>query len=331
MNLCAILVVKGASNTAARLWKKKDIMDKKSAQRKAFMTKDRVIRGITEDGFLKVAVVKTTDVVKEAQRRHGLSLLSTVMLGRALTGVMLLASDLKGEERVLLRIEGDGPLGIITAEANRAGEIRGFVQHPSAMININAGEKLEDGVGRGLLSVSKTLFSEAKPITGTVELTQGDIHSDITQYLYQSEQVPSALLLDVGITPEGEVEGAGGIIIQALPGAPIEHIEKVGENIQAIHSISEQFREGDYIDTLMEKALEGIPYKELIRYPVHFFCRCSHKRFLHSLAMLPLADLEEMQHEPQELVCHNCSEVYTIAPEEIQNLLEERQKQQTLN
>ena len=100
--------------------------------------------------------------VKEARRRHELSLLGTVMLGRALTGVMLLASDLKGEERVLLRLEGDGSLGIITAEANRAGEIRGFVQNPKADIDVEKGERLEDGVGKGLLSVSKILFSEAQ-------------------------------------------------------------------------------------------------------------------------------------------------------------------------
>lgn len=306
-------------------------MDKKSARRQAFMTKDRLIRGITEDGFLKIAVVKTTDVVKEARRRHELSLLGTVMLGRALTGVMLLASDLKGEERVLLRLEGDGSLGIITAEANRAGEIRGFVQNPKADIDVEKGERLEDGVGKGLLSVSKILFSEAQPITGTVEMTKGDIYGDITEYLYQSEQVPSALLLDVGIAADGQVEGAGGVLIQALPGATPEHLEKVGENIQKIHSISEMFREGDYIDSLMGKVLEGLPHKELIRYPVHFFCRCSHKRFINSLSMLPLSDLEEMKGETQELVCHNCSEAYYIQPDEIQAIIDERNQTEIMN
>ena len=131
-------------------------MDTISEKKRAFLNKDRILRGITEDGFLKVAVLKSTEVVKEARRRHELSLLGTVMLGRALTGVMLLASDLKGEERVLLRIEGNGVLGTITAEANQAGEIRGYVTNPQASINITAGQRLEDGVGKGILSVSYT-------------------------------------------------------------------------------------------------------------------------------------------------------------------------------
>lgn len=292
-----------------------------SQQRKAFFTKDRLIRGVTEDGFLKVAVVKTTDVVKEANRRHGLSLLSTVMLGRALTGVMLLASHLKGEERVVLRVEGRGPLGNISVEANHVGEIRGYVSNPQATISIEMGEKLEDGVGRGLLSVSKILLSEGQPVTGTVAIQKGNISGDIADYLYYSEQIPSAILLDVGITPEGDVEEAGGILVQALPGAPVEYIQQVEQNLQELRSISHLLREGDYIDTLLAKALNPLPFKELLRYPVHFFCRCSKERFARALLMLPLDDLQDMQEESQNLECHYCNEHYKFTAQEIQELV----------
>ncbi len=299
-------------------------MDKVSKQKQAFLSKDRILRGITEDGFLKVVVLKSTDVVKEASRRHGLSLLGTVMLGRALTSVMLLAADLKGEERVILRIEGDGLLGTIVAEANYAGEIRGYVQNPQANLNIAAGQTLEDGVGKGILSVSKILFSHAQPVTGMIAMTQSTIYGDISDYLFHSEQVPSTLLLDVGISAEGEVEEAGGILVQALPGAPVEHIMSVQENLQKIRSISAMLQEGDYIDSLMAKALDPLPFKHLAKHPVHFFCRCSKKRFGHSISMLPIQDLEEMKKEEQETVCHYCNEVYHFAPEEIQIMLAQR-------
>ncbi|MDZ7681389.1 MAG: Hsp33 family molecular chaperone HslO [Fodinibius sp.] len=76
-----------------------------------FIQKDRLVKGISEDGHLKISVVKTTDVVKAAKQKHDLSLLNTVLLGRALTGTMLMASELKGEERIKMRIEGKGPVG----------------------------------------------------------------------------------------------------------------------------------------------------------------------------------------------------------------------------
>ena len=53
--------------------------------KKEFEFKDRLIRGITIDGHFKISVVKTSDLVKEARERHHLSLLNTVILGRALT------------------------------------------------------------------------------------------------------------------------------------------------------------------------------------------------------------------------------------------------------
>lgn len=296
-------------------------MDTISEQKKAFLTKDRLIRGITEDGYLQIAVVKTTEVVKEATRRHGLSLLGTVMLGRALTGGMLLASNLKGEERVVLRMEGNGLLGNLTVEANQVGEIRGYVSRPQANIAIEKGQTLEDGVGQGLLSVSKILFSEAYPVTGTIAMNKGNVSGDIADYLYHSEQVPSAILLDVGITPEGEVEEAGGILVQALPGAPEEYIEQVEQNLKSLRSISHLLREGHYIDILMAQALAPLPYKELVRYPVHFFCRCSKERFARSLAMLPLEDLQDMQNENQNLECHYCNENYTFTAEELQAIV----------
>lgn len=100
--------------------------------KKEFEFKDRLIKGISKDGHFKISVVKTTELVKEARERHALSLLNTVILGRALTATMLMASELKGEERIRLRMEGNGPIGSLVAEANSLGEVRGYVANPSA-------------------------------------------------------------------------------------------------------------------------------------------------------------------------------------------------------
>ncbi|MDZ7691622.1 MAG: Hsp33 family molecular chaperone HslO [Balneolaceae bacterium] len=145
-----------------------------------FEHKDRLIKGITEDGHFKVSVVKTTDVVKTAKKNHDLSLLNTVLLGRSLTGIMLLASELKGEERVQLRIDCDGPVGQIVTEANRVGEIRGYVQHPSVELDYSKDEtQLSDGVGKGVLTLRKTLYNEAEPKISTIEIIKGNITDDI--------------------------------------------------------------------------------------------------------------------------------------------------------
>ncbi|HKJ45725.1 MAG TPA: Hsp33 family molecular chaperone HslO [Balneolales bacterium] len=286
-----------------------------------FLNKDRIIKGISKDGYFKISAVKTTDVVKEAKRRHGLSLLNTVILGRALTGVMLLASELKGEERVQLRIEGDGPIGLLKAEANSAGEIRGFVEHPEAELDYTKTSDLGDGLGDGTLSFSKILYNEARPLTGIVHLINGNISDDLVHYLLQSDQIPSAMTLDVQIDKKGEVMEAGGILIQAMPGAPENKIQQLEENLAKLSKVGLYFNDDKYIDELMVDAMVPYEVKELERYPVHFFCRCSKDRFKDALAMISLEDLKDFEEEGQELVCHYCNEHYYITKEEIEEIV----------
>lgn len=289
-----------------------------------FVTKDRLIKGIAKDGNLKISVLKTTDVVKEAREKHGLSLLNTVLLGRALTGTMLLASELKGEERIKMRVEGQGPIGLLVAEANRVGEVRGYVQNPEAELNYNDGDTdISDGLGVGIMTVSKTLYNEAEPRNSSIELINGNITDDLAYYMVQSEQIPSAILLDVGIDKTGEISEAGGLMIQRMPDAPEGVIDQLQEKLLQFNSISQMLADELYIDDIMKKAMDPIEVKELDRQPVDFFCRCSRKRFKDALAMLGYEDLKEISNEGQELVCHYCNEHYNIKKDEIEALLME--------
>lgn len=295
--------------------------------KREFLLKDRIIKGITEDGFFKVTVVKTTQVVQAARVKHGLSLLSTVLLGRTLTGTMLLASELKGEERINVRFEGNGPVGMIHAEANSVGEIRGYVQHPEAQLDYTKSKTIGDGIGLGVLTISKTLYNEARPTQGSVEIIKGNISEDLAHYLIQSEQVQSALHLDVGIDEDGNITHAGGVLIQALPGAPAENIDRIQENFKAMPPLSDQFSHGLYIDDMLEQMVAPYTIKELDRCPVHFYCRCSRDRFKDALMMLSAKDLEEISDEGQELVCHFCNEKYHIGKDEIDVILIDKKAQ----
>lgn len=287
-----------------------------------FKLKDRLIKGLSEDGHFKISVVKTSDVVRTAQKKHNLSLLNTILLGRALTGTMLMASELKGEERVQLRFEGDGPVGSVVAEASRVGEIRGYVQRPEAELDYsNKDVELGDGLGVGLLTFSKTLYNEAEPRRSTIELIKGNITDDLAYYMVQSEQVPSAILLDVGLDDDGVVTEAGGILIQRMPDAPEGKIDKLQQKMKTFGSIHEMYRDGIYIDELMEKVMRPMKVKELDRQPVDFFCRCTRKRFVDALAMLGYDDLKEISDEGQELVCHFCNEHYYVTQDEIEEIL----------
>ncbi|HLR26859.1 MAG TPA: Hsp33 family molecular chaperone HslO [Fodinibius sp.] len=290
-----------------------------------FIQKDRLIKGISTNGHFKISVVKTTDVVKAARQKHGLSMLNTVLLGRALTATMLLSSELKGEERIQLRLEGNGPVRLLVAEANRVGEVRGYAQNPEATLTYgNDDTRLEDGLGVGVLTVRKILYNEAEPKTSSIELAKGNVTDDIAYYMLQSEQVPSAVLLDVSIDEKGAITEAGGILIQRMPGAPEGVIEELQQKMLHFDSISHLLADGEYIDDIMIKAADPLNVKELDRQPVDFFCRCSRDRFVNALAMLGPEDLREIRDEGQELVCHFCNEHYHVSQQQIEELFKQK-------
>ncbi len=288
-----------------------------------FKFKDRLIKGIETNGRFKISVVKTTDVVQTARDNHGLSMLNTVLLGRTLTAAMLLASELKGEERIKLQLEGSGPVRVLVAEANRVGEIRGYSQNPAAELDYkNPDVSIGDGIGIGLLTVSKILYNEAEPKISTVQIVEGDILSDMAHYMAQSEQVLSAFLLDVSLKDNGDVKQAGGILIQRLPEADESVMKKLQKTVKKIPPVSTMLENGNYIDKIMERACRPFSIKELDRQPVHFFCRCSTGKFKNALSLLSYEDLKELKGEDQEMVCHYCGSKYIVSEEEVYEIVE---------
>ncbi len=278
---------------------------------------------MTVDGAYRISVVKTTGLVRTCREKHNLSLLSTVLLGRALTGTTLLAANLKGEERIQLKMEGNGPAGALTAEASSHGEVRGYIINPHAEIDLDQEEKLGDGLGVGVLSVSKILYNKARPVTGTVELKRGNINEDLAHYLLQSEQVPSAVSLDVALDAHGEVSDAGGVLVQAMPGATKERTLQLEENIRTMPQIGEQLATG-YLGDVLKRVANGLAVKELARYPVDFFCRCSKKQFEKSLGLVNPDELLVMNGDVEELVCHYCNNTYKFTRDEIEAIARKR-------
>src|SRR4028119_1926340 len=182
---------------------------------------DQLIRATAAEGGIRAVGVITTRLVEEARQRHKLSYVATAALGRTMSSGLLLASNMKrAESRVNIRIIGSGPLGGILVDAGLDGTVRGYVDNPEVELPPNSQGKLDVGgaVGSdGYLYVVRDV-GYGYPYSSTVELVSGEIGDDITHYLVNSEQTPSALLLGVLVGTEG-VRASGGLLLQVLPKA----------------------------------------------------------------------------------------------------------------
>ena len=295
---------------------------------------DQLIRATAAEGGIRAVGVITTRLTEEARQRHQLSSEATAALGRTMAGGLLLVSSMKREgSRVNIRVKGNGPLGGILVDAGLDGTVRGYVDNPSVELPPNERGKLDVGgvVGReGYLYVVRDV-GYGYPYSSTVELVSGEIGDDITHYLVNSEQTPSALLLGVLVGTEG-VRASGGLLLQVLPKAARDEalVQTLEERAQIIQQtgLTSLLKAGKTLPEIFEQLLGDmglviLPEIQMIR----FHCGCSFDRMLGALKILGEAELRDMieKDDGAEATCHFCGEVYQASSDELAQLIEDLQ------
>src|SRR5690606_3098724 len=290
------------------------------------MREDYAVRATAHGGTLRAFAARTTELVKELQRRHHTWPVATAALGRAVTEGAMMGLMLKGErDRLTIQIKGNGPLGQIVVDEDSRGHVRGHVDNPAVDLPVNDRGKLDvaGGVGEGMLYVGKDLGLK-EPYRGSVPLVSGELGEDFTYYFTVSEQIPSAVGVGVLVDRDGSVLASGGFILQVLPEAEEETIARLEERIAAMTSVTDRIQAGAAPEDLLREVI-GEDVQVLQRQPVSFDCSCSPDRIrslLKSMGKEEISALLQKQGKA-EVICHFCSERYVVEREELEKWLGE--------
>lgn len=269
---------------------------------------------------VRIYAITTKNLVQEAADRHHTSHLATAALGRAMSGALMLAATMKDGERILLKLKGDGPMGEVVAEA-QGTSVRGYVGEPDVFMPLKNG-KLDIGgaLGQGTITLTRYL-QNGESFTGHAELADGEIATDITNYLYMSEQTPSSVALGVLVDKEGKVLAAGGYFIQAMPGCDEEVLEKLGNNVAVTPYVTQLLELGYTPEKIIEVLARGLEFDIKESMPVKFSCACSKDKILNMLAALSQDDIDYLTEQPDtEVHCQYCNKVYHFSSEELKQL-----------
>ncbi|MES0489159.1 MAG: Hsp33 family molecular chaperone HslO [Leptospirales bacterium] len=298
-----------------------------ASKKNKYLRRDRVLRAITEDGQFRAVIIKATDLANTACKKHELNPLASLVLSELFVASLLATVSLKGEERISLRIDVDGPVKYGVVEANAAGEVRGYLGNNELVPESDDPIIMKKiAIGKGKLSVSKTLHSNYQPVTSVVELTESVIAKDLARYFALSEQVPTAVKIGVRLNENFTIQSAFGLLLQALPDADEETILELENDIVDHPDLGALFEEEENLDLVLNHFLKNQKWVELAKTPVDFFCRCGKDRFLRGLQLLSMKDLIELASKEQELVCQYCNEKYIVSIKEIQDLIENKNK-----
>lgn len=269
---------------------------------------------------VRIYTITTKNLVQEAADRHHTSHLATAALGRAMSGALMLAATMKDGERILLKLKGDGPIGEVVAEA-QGTSVRGYVGEPDVFMPLKNG-KLDIGgaLGQGTITLTRYL-QNGESFAGHAELADGEIATDITNYLYMSEQTPSSVALGVLVDKDGKVLAAGGYFIQAMPGCDEEVLEKLGNNVAVTPYVTQLLELGYTPEKIIEVLARGLEFDIKESMPVKFSCGCSKDKILNMLAALSQDDIDYLTEQPDtEVHCQYCNKVYHFSSEELKQL-----------
>ena len=286
---------------------------------------DYIVRMIAKDAPIKAMAIQGRGLVQRAREIHQTLPVATAALGRTLMATSMMGQQIKEKDgSVTLRISGGGPLGNLLAVTDSDGNVRGYVQNGQVELPLKGPAKLDVGqaVGTaGSLTVIKDLRLK-EPYVGTIPLVSGEIAEDITAYFAESEQIPTACALGVLGDTDLSVAAAGGYLIQLLPGATDEMIDKIEAGIAKVGQITKHLNQGVSPEGLLRMVLCDFDLDLLETIPVEYRCYCSRERMRNALVSMGKDELRALIAEQgrAEMTCQFCDAIHVFEKEELEEL-----------
>ena len=301
------------------------MMEKIKAGEITGQTGDYMLRATAANGQIRAFAATSRDLVEKARQAHNTSPVATAALGRLMTAGVMMGSMMKADSDLLtIRVEGDGPIGGLTVTADKNGNVKGYAFHPEVMLPPNAKGKLDVGgaLGVGVLSVIQDIGLK-EPYVGQTILVTGEIAEDLTYYYATSEQTPSSVALGVLMNKENTVRQAGGFIIQLLPGASDEIIDKLEAKLSGISSITALLNAGKTPEEILTDILGEFGLEILSKLPVQFHCDCDRSRVEKAIISIGKKEIQDMINEGREIEvnCQFCNKHYKFSVDELEDML----------
>lgn len=287
---------------------------------------DRLVRAMTRDGFVKITAVSTTGIVQRARQIHKTTAVATAALGRVLTACSMIGNMQKNDQgSVTLIIKGGGPLGTILATSDPEGNVRGYVENPQVELMEKYQGKLDVGAAvgsEGTLTLIRDLHMK-EPYVGTVQLLGGEIAEDVASYFVESEQVPTVCALGVLVNRDQTVNVSGGYLLQLLPGAPDDLIDRLEASVMAAGNVSTMLSGGMTPEEIIVRLLGEENVELLESTEIAYKCYCSRERVASTIISLGAQEMQSIidDGETIHVDCQFCDTIYSFTPAEIQEML----------
>ncbi len=287
--------------------------------------RDRILRGTGDTSPIRLVLLDATQAAQAIADQHQAQGFACALLGETLSAALLLASRLKGQGTVQLRLQLTGDIGLCAADATPLGLVRARI--PAE--DLQRTGAFEPMVLPQLIKVRKLDMNGACLAESLVEMTSTDVSECLSYYLAQSEQVEARLKVGSAMSADGSrLLWCGGFLAETFPDAETATRQQMSSHLAAWEGL-ERFGDatgvgGLNLESLFEALRGDMAAKIHQTLEVTPYCPCSKDGVLRALASLARSELESLLEDtgPVELHCDFCRRLYLAEKEEIQGLLD---------
>ena len=259
------------------------------------MPADSVIPFGFESLPVRGALIHLSRTWRRMLRDHDYDVLVTETLGHAAAATGLIAQSLKFDGAITLQIQGAGRLQMLVMQSTNDFDMRGMAHVDETASAKNFAELTVKS------RCAVTVDSGDRPYQGIVEIDATSLAASLELYFARSAQVPSHVVL------VANEELAGGILLQQVPGQPIE--EDDWNRLQLLaKTLTQRDFEGDAGIGLLRKLFAEDDVRVYEPRAVNFSCRCSATRAEDVLKMLGEKEARQVLAEQGgiEIICEYC-------------------------
>jgi molecular chaperone Hsp33 len=263
---------------------------------------DNLQRFVFEDAPIRGQIVRLDATYRAVLDRHAYPPVVRDVLGEVMAAAALLASTLKFEGKLILQIQGEGPLTLLMAECTEGGVMRALAQWRGEVTPAPLAQLVGDG--RFVMTIDPKNSQER--YQGVVQLEGGSVAQALEHYFAQSEQLDTRLWLAADRTQ------AAGMLLQKLPDTELEDPDTW---IRAVH-LGSTLTRGELLSLPVREILRRLYHEDDIRLfarqPLSFRCSCSRERVEAVLRMLGPAEVDSILKEREriDVDCEFCGAHY---------------------
>lgn len=225
------------------------------------------------------------------------------LLGEMMVATVLLSSTLKLKGKMILQITGEGPLKLMMVECTDGHALRGIAQCED---NIQSGQ-LDAMLGEGKLVITLEPEEGKERYQSIVNLHGTSLAEALGDYLIRSEQLDTRLWLSA------DLQHAGGLLIQKLPGDWHEDELELWERVSLL---SATIKDSELLNLSQQEIVRRLYYEEDVRIfetePVCFRCTCTRERVTNMLQTLGYEEVRSIIEEQGnvKVACEFCNQKY---------------------